>query len=180
MPEYITYPKPSDFKPEPTFTEGKRAGKPRCQGWARQAGRQCKRYPNVDKRVCRNHGGESLSGIASPLWVNGQRSKYLPNRLRDTYIASMQDKELLAMRNEISIIDTRIDDLFKRVDIGESGHLWLRSREVLLQLRKALATQDTKKLQEAIVELDDLIRRGSTDYGAWSEIGSSIDRKSVV
>jgi hypothetical protein len=95
--------------------------------------------------------------------------------MQESYLASVSDKELLALRNEISVIDARIADLFQRVDIGESGHLWLRSKEVLIQLRKALISQDSKKVGESIIELDELIIRGSTDYGAWNEIENSIE-----
>lgn len=176
MPKYITYPKPPDFVPEATFPPGhKRAGQPRCQAWGRQKGCQCMASPMRGKRTCRQHGGKSPGGIASASWVHGRQSKYLPKRLQESYQESISDKELLALRHEISVIDARIVDLFKRVDIGESGHLWLRSKEVLLQLRKALVSQDSKKVSEAIVELDDLIRKGSTDYGAWSEIENGIE-----
>jgi hypothetical protein len=95
--------------------------------------------------------------------------------MQESYLASVSDKELLALRHEISVVDARINDLFQRVDIGESGHLWLRSKEVLVQLRKALVSQDSKKVSEAIIELDELIRRGSTDYGAWNEIENTIE-----
>jgi hypothetical protein len=176
MPEYITYPKPADFVPEPYFPEGhKRAGRVRCQAWSRQRGQQCSSYPKVGKKTCRMHGGSSPGGIASPNWVNGRQSKYLPQRMQESYLASVSDKELLALRHEISVVDARINDLFQRVDIGESGHLWLRSKEVLVQLRKALVSQDSKKVSEAIIELDELIRRGSTDYGAWNEIENTIE-----
>lgn len=116
------------------------------------------------------HGGKTLSGIASPTWVHGRTSKYLPARMREAYQASMEDKELLALRHELSVTDARIADLYQRVDTGESGKLWLRSREVLQNLRKALATQDPKKTTESIIELDELIRHGASDYSAWDEI----------
>lgn len=176
MPEYIKYPKPDNFVPEPTFPQGhKRAGRPRCLAWSRQAGRQCDSYPMLGKNVCRMHGGKSPGGIASVLWKTGRTSKYLPGRLQDAYQASINDKELLTLRHEISVVDARISDLFQRVDIGESGKLWLKSKEVLLDLRKALATQDAKKTTEAIMELDVLIRQGSSDYAAWDEVQNSIE-----
>src|SRR5512137_2855467 len=116
MPDYITYPKPPDFKPEPFFTEGKRAGQRRCQAWSRQENRQCTMYPMVGKEVCRMHGGKSAGGIASPLWKHGRQSKYLPARMRDAYNASLTDKELLELRGEIALVDARITDLLQRVD----------------------------------------------------------------
>jgi hypothetical protein len=127
------------------------------------------------------HGGKTPAGIASTLWRHGRTSKVLPTRLRDAYNASLQDKELLALRSEIALIDARINDLLQRVDIGESGRLWLRSKDVLMQLRRALVSQDSKRVSETILELDDLIRRGNSDYGAWEEIGNSIElRRRVV
>jgi hypothetical protein len=171
MFEYTNHPKPADFVPEPFFPpEHKRAGKKRCQAWSRRQGQQCSNYPVKTKSNCRMHGGKTPFGIASATWVHGRNSKYLPARMRDAYQASMEDKELLALRHELSVVDARIADLYQRVDTGESGKLWLRSREVLQDLRKALATQDPKKTTEAIIELDDLIRHGASDYSAWDEI----------
>jgi len=131
---------------------------------------QCSNYPVKGRNQCRMHGGKTLSGMASATWVHGRNSKYLPHRMQEAFNASMQDKDLLALRHELSVVDARISDLYQRVDTGESGKLWLRSREVLLNLRKALATQDLKKTTESIIELDELIRHGASDYGAWDEI----------
>lgn len=176
MQEYKKYPKPDDFKPEPTFPEGhSRAGQPRCQAWSRRHGAQCGCYPIRGRKTCRMHGGNTPAGIASPLWKHGRTSRYLPTRLQESYEASISDKELLTLRHEIAVIDARINDLFQRVDIGESGKLWLKSKEVLLDLRKALATQDTRKTTEALIELDGLIRQGSSDYAAWDEVQTAIE-----
>jgi hypothetical protein len=172
----VMHPKPNDFMPEPVFpSEHRYAGYKRCKAWSLRNGRQCGSLCMVGKEVCYQHGGASPYGIASPNWVHGRSSKYLPVRMHETYLASMGDKELLALRHEISVIDARIDDLFQRVDIGESGHLWLKTKEALLLLRKVLIKWDTNKLHELLIELDDLTKDGITDYSAWNEIGMQIE-----
>lgn len=174
--QLVMHPKPPDFSPVPTFPEGHRfAGSARCTAWSTRNGRQCLGMPVKGKDKCYQHGGATPGGIASANWKHGRTSKYLPARMQDTYNASMHDKELLSLRNEISILDGRIIDLIQRVDLGESGHLWLKSKDVLVQLRKALVTQDTKKVSETIIELDELIRRGYSDYGAWEEVLSAME-----
>jgi hypothetical protein len=172
----VMHPKPNYFVPEPVFlAEHRYAGHKRCKAWSLRNGRQCGSLCMLGKEVCYQHGGATPHGIASPNWVHGRSSKYLPARLQETYLTSMQDKELLALRHEISVVDARIDDLFQRVDIGESGHLWLKTRELLIQLRSVLIKWDTNKLHELLITLDDLVHIGITDYAAWNEISNSIE-----
>jgi len=172
----MNYPKPADFQPEPTFPKDhKRAGKPRCRGWSVQAGRQCLQSPMTARKFCRLHGGKALRGLDSPSLKHAIYSKDLPARMVDDYEAALADPDRLSLDPTIALTRSRIKDLIKRVDIGESGRLWKETRQAMRALRKAIAG-DVDSFNERLLELEALIIQGVADFAAWEEIGKQEDR----
>src|SRR3954465_9212974 len=88
-----------------------------------RSGAPCRTRPMPNGR-CRMHGGKSLAGPASPSFTTGRHSKYLPRRLLARYQEMAHDAELLALRDEIALIDARIADVLGRVESGESSRIW--------------------------------------------------------
>jgi len=126
---------------------------------------------------CRMHGGKSLSGLGSPNWKDGRRSKVLPRRMIADFQASLADENRLVLNEEIALIDTRINDVLKRVDSGESGPLWSMLRQAAHDYEAARRANDTTALVQAIALLLDLITRGHSDAGAWSEVSALVERR---
>src|SRR3954452_17185048 len=88
-----------------------------------RSGAPCRTRPMPNGR-CRMHGGKSLAGAASPAFKTGRHSTYLPVRLLAGYQEAERDPELLALRDEIALIDSRLADVLSRVDSGESSRIW--------------------------------------------------------
>lgn len=139
-----------------------------------KSGGVCKQAALPNGR-CHYHGGKSLSGMASPTYKHGRYSKALPARLAARYTESQSDPRLLELRDDISLIDARLEDLLGRVDTGESGALW----GALLDARAALiaARHDEAKRNAILVYLLDLITKGHADYQAWRELGAVLDQR---
>ena len=87
----------------------------RCGAKTKQSedGHPCKRYVTPGATRCRMHGGKSLTGIAHPRFKHGKYVKHMPGRLTEKYEEARSDSELLAMREELSLIDARIKDLLE-------------------------------------------------------------------
>jgi len=128
------------------------------------------------KQVCRVHGGKSPSGLAHAGIKSGKYSKYLPGRLLERYLEARDDGELLALREEIAVIEARIADLLVRVDTGESGHIWRKLHDQTEMLKGALITRDVEKQNETINEMIRLIGRGRSDSAAWFDVLSSMEQ----
>lgn len=126
---------------------------------------------------CRLHGGKSLKGIASPLITEGRYSKYLPTRMHERYNEARTDSELLALREEIALLDGRLADLLKRVDHGEAGQAWKQVRAAFTDLTIAMSTSDGTKLLAATKELEQVIGKGMADYMAWADVYSIIEQR---
>lgn len=126
---------------------------------------------------CRRHGGKSLSGIAHPNYQGKGKSKYLPERMRGTYEAALDDPELLVLRNDIAIIDARLYDLLQRVDTGESGKLWRDAQTAYFDLLEAMRAQDVKLINSAISKMGRCLDSGVDDYTAWDEVTKAIQQR---
>lgn len=171
-------PKPEDYTPETEFPEGHRkSGMRRCKAWNSNHGRQCMLQAMFDKEVCRFHGAATPRGMASPHYKHGRYSKYIPKRMLEDYLLNGQDKEILALQDDIALLDSRISDLLKRVDTGESGWLWSILKARMDDLKKAFADQDQKAVNEIIVDIQRIVSRGHSDYAAWRDVIDMLERR---
>ncbi len=77
------------------------------------------------KTRCHAHGGKSRApGPGHPTYIHGRRSKFtehLPEHLRAGFEASMSDPDLLSVRVELGLIDTRLMELMSHLGTGESA-----------------------------------------------------------
>jgi hypothetical protein len=67
---------------------------------------------------CKNHGGKSPAGIASPSFKQGKYSQVLPRRMREAYERAAADPNLLTLTHELGVVEARILDLLGRVNTG--------------------------------------------------------------
>ncbi len=150
----------------------------RC-GAKTRGGAPCKAYAMTNGR-CRMHGGKSLAGAASPAFKTGRYSKYLPERLSARYQEAQNDPQLLALRDEVALIDSRLAELLGRVDTGESAKRWQEAQDAFDELRKARTKGDAKEFTAARGELERTLLSGN-DYDVWAEIASMVNlRKQLV
>jgi hypothetical protein len=141
-----------------------------------RSGSACKNRPMLNGR-CRMHGGKSLGGLASPNFIHGRYSKFLPTHLAERYQEAVRDPELLALREEIALVDARVHDLLKRVDTGEAGRLWKEIRGTYAELRQAISKGDANTMVTALDCMEEIIENGKGDYYAWGEVYKLIEQR---
>jgi len=127
--------------------------------------------------VCHVHGGKTPRGLNSPHTTHGRYSSYLPTRLAGKYEEAQTDAELLNLRSEIALIDTRTIELIKQIDTGESGRIWQAVRVVYRDFQMAYSAKDGARMALCLTELDNLIKAGVRQYAVWSEITSNIEKR---
>lgn len=167
-------PRPEDFSPEPffllDFRVKSRQGKPRCQAWNGNKGRQCENLPvkgrghpaapEFYKRVCGTHGGKTPSGVESPHWKHGRYSKDLPANLAADYVRSLKDPDLVSLRDQLALIDVFIkQDIRKLAALEEAGD-WSRALELLVEMENASASGDIELVALRLQELRGLVDKG--------------------
>jgi hypothetical protein len=141
----------------------------RC-GAQTRSGEPCKLPGHGAGGRCRLHGGASLTGTAHPRFKTGRQSRYLPKRLLAVYQKSLADPDLLELRSELALIDARLSDLLRRVDLGEAGTLWRQFMDLFRDLQDAIRAKDVEGTSTALLELERIINRGNADQATWDEI----------
>lgn len=129
------------------------------------------------KAVCYHHGGATPNGYGLPQTTHARYSKYLPARLADKYLEAQTDTELLNLRDDIALIDTRTGELIKQIDTGESGRIWQAVRDVYQEFQAAYGVNDGARMAMCLSELDNLIKAGVRQYAVWSEIRGNIEQR---
>jgi hypothetical protein len=177
------YPKPDDFEPVKDFPrDHKWFGRPRCQGWNWYMGRQCMGLAMVSVGVdkCKNCGGKSLRGSASPSFKHGRYSKFLPERLVQKYMQISSDTEIMDMRTRVELLETRIVEIVDHLDEQGSFEIFKELKksfemyEHYVQLSRSASPDRQKEYSQRAAEnlnkVSILIRKGMDDGNMWREI----------
>lgn len=141
--------------------------------------RQCERKATKGYKVCQVHGsGSPAQGRpgGKPSFV-ATRLNALPERLRPTYEASIDDPCLLEFQRDLALSEALITDMLKRLDTGESGELWLKLKEANQNYLKAQsraaaskAPEDITEMRRCLEEQTDLINRGASDFSTRTDL----------
>jgi hypothetical protein len=126
---------------------------------------------------CRMHNGGAARGIAASRFRHGRYSASIPARLAARYAEAATDPKLLELRDEIALVDARLEDLLSRVDTGESGALWRNLMTARMELLTAQKTLDKAGQLAALRDILDLIGQGHADYRAWAELANVLEQR---
>ena len=126
---------------------------------------------------CKNHGGLTPRGPDSVQWRGGRefRRYRLPPRILQTFNDAYNDPDLLSLRQDIALCESRIADLVTRVDTGESGAAWNALKAALSEYESA--EFGSPEQRRAIGCMHQLIDGAVNDYNAWNELGEWQERK---
>lgn len=125
---------------------------------------------------CKSHGGRVPVGPANPSWKGGRHSA-MPARLRERYIESMDDDELLSIRRDLALIEARIGDVLERVDFGEAGKHWSRAQNTFVAFKDAVDRGDSETMRIHLNTLERVLAKGTSDYAAWEGIIGLIEQR---
>ncbi len=96
------------------------------------------------------HGGASPSGLGSPNFKTGRYSKHLPAKLADRYHEAVNDADLLAMRDDIALLDARIGErlatLTEHADDPGVAHVVWQDVSAYVEQRRKLVETEQKRL----------------------------------
>lgn len=183
----MKHPKPKDFKPEPVFPDDHKVerwrGKPRCQAWNNNHGRQCGKPALSGKRVCERCGGKSLSGVASPTFKDGSHSKRvyrtkIPKKLTD-HFGDAESRELTTI-NEAELLRTFIMAHLEAMNQGDSHPVWVELRKGFQKIRNAIQTGNDDLFSNTIDYLEKITEPNYRAAMAESKVVSYAERYSKM
>ena len=129
---------------------------------------------------CSKHGGKSLVGPAAPGFRHGRYSKLLPTGLAARYTEAQTDSELLALRDEIALIDARTADVLQRLGRGESSATWDTLQKAARGLRRAVAANDRAETIVHVAALQIVLEGAGADVAAWREVLGLVNQRRVL
>lgn len=89
----------------------------------------------------------------------------------------MNDPELLHGREDIALLDSRLQDVLASVSNEEAGELW----KTLKEAKKDYLKANDDEIADALNQILWLIDQGYTEYQSWTEIRSILqERKKLV
>lgn len=111
-------------------------------GAKNRQGNPCKRAPMPNGR-CHLHGGKSLKGTASPTYKHGGRSKYLPQRLVNSYAELEADTEYTDLRANMRLREVFIREKLAMLDDApDSAQVWSDLNKLWLKMERAFKGDD--------------------------------------
>lgn len=141
--------------------------------------RTCKRFPLNGRDKCKQHGGATPRGMDSVHYKHGRYSitTQLPGRLRESYENAINDPDILRLRSEIALAETRRQDLVTQLDRG--SHEDFLDSLVLIQteIKTAINAGDISRIRTASKELDDLLEKKRPDRSVWRALIEIEDHK---
>jgi hypothetical protein len=146
----------------------------KCNAKTRNGG-NCQRRPSQNGR-CRLHGGASLAGIASPRFKHGKFSKYVPEHLAKRQ-AGLEENEILNQhRQNIALVNARMEDLLRGLDVGEFITDFNKLRRKLASLENALINENIEKAKLDLIECKAIVGAGKTETETWREIVALVEQ----
>jgi hypothetical protein len=96
--------------------------------------------------------------------------KFIPKRLAEKYLESVNDPEIIALNDDIALIETRIKQLIDNIDKDEPPPVWDEVNEVFVNFLMYDRLGDTIKRAEALLLLTLMFDREKSERKAWDEI----------
>lgn len=152
-----------------------------CTAKSKRSGERCKAQAVRGRTTCRMHGGTHPVGALAPQYKHGRYSKVLPPKLLDRYQDAQRDPELLALREEITVVDAMLAEALHRIDETDSAEAWADAQKHYRAMETARRAGDTHRMRIALVELGDVLERGAAGKGNREEVLKLIaSRKALV
>ncbi len=154
-------------------------GAPQCTAHNRK-GERCKRSAIPGRPTCYMHGGRTPSGELNPNFKHGKYSKVIPRDLADRYERARKDTELLALGDDIALLETRLNQVLSKVGSGEAAAVWRRLQEIrreITRLRRFKSEDVRIQIAALMDEQDELIEQGVGEMHQWFEIGELMERR---
>lgn len=145
-------------------------------------GEPCRHWAIAGTTVCKFHGGSAAiinSGVASSRYTNGRRSKW-PKSLLAKVNDMENDTQLLAMSDEIRLLDGMLADALERADAGNDMILWSKLQDQVLAFKVGLQTKDRRKQAEAFTRITDISQQGAAVATGFKQAREIIQERAKI
>lgn len=154
----------------------------RICGAKTSSGRVCQKHPMKGKTRCHKHGGKTPCGMASPHWKGGKYSKYVPKGLKNSYERALSDAELLSLRDDIALLESRQVEILETISkANEGAPQWEEVARTVDRVCLAVASGNEKSRAISLQDLVKIVREGVKSQGTiqrgWEELRETLQDK---
>ena len=146
----------------------------RCIG-RNKDGTKCKEKALVTSSYCRHHNSKEMR-----VRRNGRYGKNIPRNLLQDYEEAVADPGLVGFRDDIALLEARINELLGQMEQGESPELWLELRRIWGYFMTAIRNGDADRQKELVPQLNERIISGASKASAWKELTATVDKRRKV
>jgi hypothetical protein len=132
---------------------------------------------------CRMHNGGNRVGPAVSTYKHGLHSRYtklVADDIRRSYERAATDEELLSLRDDVALVQAKVNDAVKALSGKATTALFREMNEGWSDLKAAMRSGDPAQLQPALNSLERLIQQGDANAGKWDEVLALLDFKSKL
>lgn len=166
-------------------------------------GQQCKRSSVYATDRCTRHGGGKplkgkprghqnfKTGVNSDLLVfkfagqiiegkvpmTKRYQKFIPERLAEKYLMSVNDPEIIALNDDIALVETRIKQILERIDDDAPPPVWADAKNVFDEFLMYRRLEDTAKARECLALLQTIFEHQAKDRETWDEVFSRLEQR---
>lgn len=123
------------------------------------------------------HGGKQPRGLAHPNTTHGRFSKDLPTHMLADYEAARVDPDLIALRDEMALLQAREAELIRSMSRGEARERWEAAQEAMAAFQAARRSDNAPAAAAALKTLDQVLQDGGADYDAWADLLTTIEQR---
>ena len=162
---------PRDAKGRPVFGALCGSDTPVCGSKKRGKEAYCANEGRMENGRCKNHGGRSLKGAASPTYKDGSTSKFrVAGHLLERFERYLADPELHHHRTSIAQIDAMVDELWENYQSGIDPDLASKLGKTFRAIEAANAANNRIKAMELFEALGQLIGQAETSSNQSEKI----------
>ena len=158
-----------------------------CTATSKRTGQRCNNAPITGATTCRMHGGTAAvanRGRGNGNYKHGRHTKdFGESKLKQRYLIAREDPDLLAMRDEIAVLDTLLGEGIARLTSEEEGaslKQWTRVADLVLDLDAGAAANNRAKQRELVTKLKDAVQAGKRAAETRVEVRQLIQERTKV
>lgn len=167
------------------------------------SGQECQRSAVYGTDRCSRHGGgKPLKGFprGHQNFKTGSNSKYpviriagqiiegkvpmtkryerfIPKRLTEKYVESVNDPEIIALNDDIALVETRIKQLIESLDQNEPPPVWEDAYNAFMEFEMYRKLKDKEKASDALNYLKYIFEREQSERLAWDEVFDRLEQR---
>lgn len=103
--------------------------------------------------------------------------KFIPPRLAEKYLESVNDPEIIALNDDIALVETRIKQLIANLDRDQPPQVWEDAYNAFQAFMMFKRLGDAVKGADSLALLEDIFEREATEREAWDEVFMRLEQR---